>query len=130
METSKGNNRGFTLVEVMVAMLIMMVGLLGLLTSVNVASEHNLKNHLRNEAVQIAGTAMSAQRIRPFDNLTATSVSQSVPSLIRGVAKNYTMTRSINKPYLSADSREIVVGVDWTYKGSSFHHETHSIRSR
>jgi type IV pilus assembly protein PilV len=124
--TSKGNNRGFTLVEVMVAILIMMVGLLGLLTSVNVASEHNLKNHLRNEAVQIAGTAMSAQRIRHFDNLDA-GVS-SVPSLIRGGTKNYTVTRSINN--LSADSKEIIVEVDWTYKDVSFHHETHSIRSR
>ncbi len=44
---SPQNNRGFTLVELMMAILITVVGLMGLLQAVNLAMGYNLKSQLR-----------------------------------------------------------------------------------
>ena len=52
-QKTSSSSSGFTLIEVMVAMVITLVGLLGLLQSVNLATEHNIKNALRDEAVQV-----------------------------------------------------------------------------
>jgi type IV pilus assembly protein PilV len=48
------NNRGFTLMEVLVAIVILSVGMLALLQTVNVALVHTSTNMLRDEAVQQA----------------------------------------------------------------------------
>ena len=51
---SPSGSAGFTLVEMLMAMLVMAVGLLGLLQSVNLAYQQGTKNRLRSEAVQLA----------------------------------------------------------------------------
>ncbi len=52
------NKSGFTLIEFCVAVLIMMVGLMGLLQAVNMATMHNLGTVLRNEAISLADENM------------------------------------------------------------------------
>jgi type IV pilus assembly protein PilV len=46
---SLNKRTGFTLIEFCVAVLIMMVGLLGLLQAINLATEQNLASIRRNE---------------------------------------------------------------------------------
>lgn len=66
------NNRsGFTLIEFCVAVLIMMVGLLGLLQAVNMATQHNLGNLLRNEAISVADEL--ATMIKTYAQTTGTA---------------------------------------------------------
>lgn len=132
MIISRLNNRGFTLIEVMVAMLITLVGLLGLLQAVSVATEHNLKNGLRDEALKVGEDQMSSLWVKPFDNYSDAYTPISVPSRLRGFSKNYTVTRTTNKlpNAVSYDSRELIVNVGWTYKNESFQHEVHSVRTR
>lgn len=55
---NSNNQAGFTLIEFCVSVVIMMVGLLGLLQAVNMATIHNLDSLLRNEAVSLADTEM------------------------------------------------------------------------
>lgn len=52
------NQAGFTLIEFCVSVVIMMVGLLGLLQAINMATIHNLDSLLRNEAVSLADKEM------------------------------------------------------------------------
>jgi type IV pilus assembly protein PilV len=57
--TVNSNNRsGFTLIEFCFAVLIMMVGLMGLLQAINMATLHNLGTVLRNEAISLADENM------------------------------------------------------------------------
>jgi len=117
------NKGGFTLIEVMVAMVIMLVGLLGLLQSVNLATEVNLKSHLRDEATRIAETVMNEMRTAPFErsynNFTT------VPSRIRNSAKGYTVRRTDTA---LSDSKEYQVDVRWKYKNYSATHSIVSVR--
>ncbi len=125
----KQNERGFTLVEVLVAFVIMLVGLLGLLQAVNVALEYNTRNHFREEATLVGERVMNGFRALPFDRITATNGMLSVPSMIRGVNKSYRVTYLAQSVGGSANSRELQVDVIWKFKNSSTVHRVKSVRS-
>lgn len=126
--TSLPSNDGFTLVEVMVAILILTVGLLGLLQVSIVASEQNLRNAMRTEAVQISEERLLSRRLLPFDNITGGLKSEQVASRLRGFTMNYTVER--NHTTLSTDSKQLIVTVRWSYKNNAYSHEVRSVRTR
>jgi type IV pilus assembly protein PilV len=128
LTTFQSNNQGFSLIEVMVAIVILMVGLLGLLQTANLAMEQNVKNMFRSEAVRIADSRMSGLKSLPYDNMTANNI-WLVPSRLRGFTKNYTMiTQTSLIP--GSVSKELVVSVRWEYKGYSTSQELRSIRTQ
>jgi len=129
--TSRSNNRGFTLLEVLVAMVITLVGLLGLLQSVNIATEHNVRNQMREEALQIAEDNIANLRARPFERLsTATGWGpRPVAGRFLGTGKNFVLTRwATTMP--NSDAVELRVRVGWSYKNVSSNHEVRTVRSR
>lgn len=124
---SMQNNSGFTLVELLVAMVIMLVGLLGLLQSVNIAMEYNLKNQMRNEVVRVAQDAMNDMRSRTFDAVS--SKTTTVPTSLRNINRTYTVKRSVSSAGTDV-SRKYQVDVTWAYKNVSTTHSVMSVRSR
>ena len=126
------NKDGFTLIEVMVSIVILMIGLLGLLQAINIATEHNIKNSIRTEAVQIAENKISLMKLVPYDNISASYSAAEEPSKVRGVTKKYTVNRSsVDLHAGSAEiSKELIVRVSWSYKNISSNHEVHTIKSR
>jgi type IV pilus assembly protein PilV len=123
---SRENNAGFTLIEVVVAMGIIMVGLLGLLEAVGIATGQNLKNQVRDEAVFIGEERMADLVRRPFSLISTTTLK--VPSRIRGTDKPFVVERKA-VPMSTTDSYEFVVRVGWSYKNMSSHHEVRSMRT-
>ena len=121
------NRSGFTLVELLVAIVIMMVGLLGLLQSVNIAMEYNLKNQMRGEVVRVAQDAMNEMRSRPFDLVSSTT--RTVPTSLRNINRNYTVRRTVISAG-SPVSNKYQVDVIWKYKNVSTTHSVMSVRSR
>ena len=129
---SMQNKSGFTLVELLVAMAIMLVSLLGLLHSVNIAIEYNLKNQMRNEVVRVAQDAMNEMRSRAFDSVTTSHV-ESVPTRLRNFNRTYGVTKTvinIPNPTTAIVSRKYQVDVKWAYKNVSTTHSVLSVRSR
>ena len=129
LPTSNRINSGFTLIEVMVAIVIMMVGMLGLLQSINVAMEYNLKNHLRDEAVLVGEKYMNIMRGKAFDQLSTiplpsgnTYGTRYESSKVRGTGKQYSVDMKVID--LSTDpvtpSRQLDVTVSWTIKGVTY----------
>ncbi len=114
------NSKAFTLVEVMVAVIILTVGLLGMLQVINLAVVTNLQNDARNQAVLIAEERMARERSLPFENITATgekSLNVGIP--MRGVPTNYSVTLGVQNV---GNSKKIDVGVRWTVKGLNHEH--------
>jgi type IV pilus assembly protein PilV len=117
------------MIEVLVAMVIILVGLLGLLQSVNVATEHNLRNQLREEAVQIGEEYMNTLRLKPFSIISSPYSPRYAPSRLRGITKNYVVIMS-NNIMPNSNARELVVKVGWAYKNISSQHQVSTVKSQ
>ena len=53
VETVNQKNRGFTLVEVLVAIVILFISMMAVLHALGLSVEHNMKNIIMDEAVRI-----------------------------------------------------------------------------
>uniref|UniRef100_C6E165 Prepilin-type N-terminal cleavage/methylation domain-containing protein n=1 Tax=Geobacter sp. (strain M21) TaxID=443144 RepID=C6E165_GEOSM len=120
-------NDGFTLIEVVVSMVIVLVGLLGLVQAMGVATSYNLKNQFRDEAVLIGEEQMAdlfrlpeAAQI-PFDSMSAAS-------RIRGDRNMYGIIRSAKKVG-STSSYRLTVNVNWTHKQVPYQYEVQTMRT-
>jgi type IV pilus assembly protein PilV len=121
------NSHGFTLTEVMVAIIILMIGMLGLLQSVNIAMEVNIKNQMRDEGIYVGEKAMNELKGLGFDNIpVATPASASyafapisTPSKIRGSSKKLLVQRSsrvLASDGVGPTTKELAVVIKWKYK--------------
>jgi type IV pilus assembly protein PilV len=127
-QTLPSNNRAFTLVEVLVAMLILMVGLLGMLQVINLAIRTNLQNEMRDQAVAIAEDRMAREKSLPFDNITASSErSINIASNIRNGIANYTVTLRVDN---IGNSKKIDIGVRWQHRGLNYEHIVSSLATK
>ena len=63
------NKKGVTLVEVMIALVILLVVFMGLIQASLLSVENTAMNVLRDEAVRLAGDTVTALRTGPFDDV-------------------------------------------------------------
>ena len=89
------NRAGFTLIEVMVAMLVLTVGLMALMQTLNYAISHNYSNKLRNDAIMVADQALGHERVRPFKLITSVNTTAKVPFALGFV--NYSVIEKVDK---------------------------------
>lgn len=125
------NNRAFTLIEFLVALVILSVGLLGLLKCIDLAMEKNLDNMYRTEAVMLADDRMMLIRSSSFSSLATTAANP--PKILlergtRGVFRNYSVQEIVTQS--TPNSKEIVINVSWKKKGKSFFHSISSYVSK
>lgn len=121
------NKDGFTLIEVMVAIIILMFGMLVLLNTAAVVMEKNLENVLRDEAEKIAESTMNQIRNIPFANLSGSSATEN--RNVRGVVTAYNvMTQIDTSP--GPDTSIVQVIVSWTYKGKPKNHVVSTLMNR
>jgi type IV pilus assembly protein PilV len=114
------NSRAFTLVEVMVSIIILTIGLLGMLTVINLAITTNLQNEMRNQAVLIAEQQMAQKKSLPFENITATGEkSINSQTVMRAAITNFTVTQSVDNV---GNSKQVNIGVTWKVKGNKYEH--------
>lgn len=122
---------GFTLLEVLVALVILMVGMMALLSAATDAITLNLDNILRDEAVQIADAKMrvvksnkSATFALPFQNLSVTSTQT---SKLRSKSTPYTVTLSSSPT--GGNSNLLQVLVSWKLKNKTKQHELSTLKA-
>ena len=121
------NNAGFTLIEFLVAIVILMVGLLGLLQTVNLALQHNLTTQLRNEAVALGDAQMSNELSKPFDLISTVTSVKSVSRHVLAGDKTFSVTRSGTA---MPNSKQVQIEVSWTYKNNQYTHDVYGASSK
>jgi type IV pilus assembly protein PilV len=126
LQTVLKDKKGLTLVEVMIALVVLLLVFLALMQTALVSIDSNMKNVLRDEAVNIAEEQMNNARNVSFDTL-ATLPAAPVTRNIRNItpAFSYTVTRTVSN--LNIDSRQVVITVTWNWKGINYNHSISTI---
>lgn len=123
------NNKGLTLVEVLIAMLVLLFASIAMMQTALVSIDANMINVLRDEAIRIAEEQMNKTRNTNFDALVAGTTTVPVTRDLRKItAFSYTVTRTIAD--LNPDNKRIDITVTWTWKGNPYTHEITSILRR
>ena len=124
MRTVKQGNRGFTLVEVLVAIAFLTISMLAVLHALGLSVEHNMKNIVMDEAVRIAEQRMNELRNTPITSLTSSTSSTRITITRQIRNKSFTYTVDWIVENLSADSRTIQVIVQWLDWTNKIHQHT------
>ena len=133
MQTVSRNNRGLTLVEILVALVITLVVFLGLMQTAMLSMDVNTNNQLREEAVSIA-----ERRIRELRDLSAANLpagtwtpAETVPVKFRNFASdiNYTVDITVVNIGTAPDitAKQIGIVVTWQVPKSPGVNLTHRI---
>ena len=139
------NKKGFTLIEVMIALVVLLLVSLALMQTALVGIDSNMRNVLRDEAVGIAEMRVNEARNLPFtptvDNLisdTGSLAGANCPTgfpatgvLIQRNLKNITnfdfCTNRAVTPF-GTDTKQINITVGWRWKGEGYTHSIATIR--
>ena len=124
-KTSPPDDAGFTMVELMMSMLILTVGLLGLLQSIQIAYQHNAGNKMRDQAVLLAEEELASFRNRSsFVPLHVETVQRP----IAGAEKRFTVTRTSES--IGGDTNRLTVAVRWTFRNATTRHEIYTLKKK
>ena len=129
MVLTAGNSRetGFTLIEVMVAMLIMTIGLMALLQTLGSAISYNLSGKLRNDAVLVADQFMGKERVKSLPSITSGNSITKIPFALGFV--NYSVVKTVTKFGSFSSSKNVQITVSWRDKNVRKHHSLTTIIS-
>ena len=119
MELHKGN-KGFTLVEALVALVILAILLLGLLSALIITYEHSTRNIIRDEAVKIANEYAETYRNMGIGNIPANQ-SITVNRKIRNSVVAFTI-KVVSSDIVAGKIKQVKITVSWTYKGKTYSH--------
>jgi len=119
------NNIGFTLIEFLVAIVILTVGLLGLLQSVNYAISTNMQTQLRDEGVRLADERMATEKSKVFDAISTNQRAEKVEVNVMNTFKNYSVVK--NTSSVTSNTKNVQIDIIWKYKNQRYNHVISSL---
>lgn len=114
--------KGFTLIEVLVALVIAMIVFIGLSETGLVVLEANVRDSIRDGAVQLAGERMEDARSLPAASLPSGDITDNVSRTIRNLSVTYSVTRNVANITTDNTSKRVVVNVAWTRNAKNSSH--------
>lgn len=131
--TAVSNNRGVTLIEVMISFVLILIVSLALMQTQLLGISTNVQNQLRDEAVNVVEMRLSQLRNRPFTEAvthtdlapTAGTPEAAVTRKIRGFTVDFTPSRQIVD--ISPEAKQITITVQWSYRGQNYTHGSTTI---
>lgn len=123
------NKKGFTLIEFLVSIVILMVGLLGLLQTINVALGESLKTQIRNEAVVVVDEEMAKELAKGYDGINlgenfSVFSNYTVSKKMMNTFKLYSVSKTGDS---LQNSKQVAITVSWKYKGQRYTHNATSV---
>jgi len=111
-EPARKNERGLSLLEMLVALSILFIVFLGLLEAGLLVFDFNITNALRDEGVRVTEMEMAEVRNTLFAALPVGSTTRpAVSRQVRGLTVNFSPTWNVTA--LNADNLQVVINVAW-----------------
>lgn len=131
LSSFRNDKRGVTLVEVLIALVVLLIVFMGLLQASLLTLDVNMRNEIRDEAVRISSEYMTRTKTANFASWTSTGdlpsvvpstgfIIQAIPRQFRNTWTTFTVERSIG--VLDANNRKVGIRVSWTYRNEPFNH--------
>ena len=108
---------GFTLIEFLAAIVILLVGMLGLLQATNVALTSNQQNQLRNEATLVMDNELSQELAKGYAAASVLALYTCEHRKILNAYVNYSVVRSGTQ---FQNSKEVRFRVSWPYRRARY----------
>lgn len=121
---ARKRNNGFTLVEVLVALLILTLSMLAIFEGLVLLSHINLQNLLRDEAVRIAEEKINSLR---NSNFSETEGTQLLSRRVKNFTKDFMVSWRLEP--ISTAASALKVDVKWVLTGKEYTHSVISIVS-
>jgi prepilin-type N-terminal cleavage/methylation domain-containing protein len=150
------NEKGFSLVEVMIALCILLLVFMGLMQSALLGIDNNMRNIFRDEALRIAAQRMDEAKNLPFDDLVNDTVDiVADDNLALPACQNPPVSDPVNYPVRvqrnfrniidfpygtrrtvtdldgpPVNTKQVQITVRWEYRDQCFTHSILSLRRR
>ena len=124
LENAK-SNRGFSLIELLVAMVIIGVSVMGLMEMSTVVMDNNLKNEIRNTAVEILSDHVNDLSNRPYNNVPVGVLTQVEIKTIRNFYERFTIVDNIT--VFSSGYKNIASKISWNYRNINYNYTTDTV---
>jgi prepilin-type N-terminal cleavage/methylation domain-containing protein len=137
--TALRDNKGVSLVEVMISLVILLIVFMGLIQASIVSIDVNMRNELRDEAVRLSSDLMAQLRAAPFDDLNRDGAAdpanpgqlnfnRNSAQTIRSAAVPY--ARAVNAQWLDANHKQLTITTTWSWQGENMTHTISTYRGR
>lgn len=113
------NNKGVTLVEVMISLVIFLIVFMGLMQTALLSIDGNVRNVERDEAIMIANGELDNLKNVPFNTLTAGTNCRTVSRDFRNISKQFNLCDTITDlldPDGTVKTKSIAVVIGWDHK--------------
>ncbi len=117
---NKRNNKGFTLLEAMIAILLLSLIMLMALQGLMSAYIYVDRSSLRDEAVRISDTMLTTARNTAYTNLNTLDTTGSPVDVTRQI-RSYDVTYSVTTTVTTVSPlRSVKITVTWNHKGTPY----------
>ncbi len=138
-ESLLSSAKGVTLIEVMIALVVLLIVFMGLIQAALLSIDHNLRNEVRDEAVRIAAEAMTNLKAEGFGGADLADNSGShysyagispdplgalLPAAVKPGSTPSRSFRNFSQPYtvgmevqpLDSNNKQVTIRVHYTYR--------------
>ena len=134
MKIGKTNKKGLTLVEMMIALVVLLLVFLALMQTALLSINSNINNIIRDEAVSVAEQHMIFIRNMKFDDVSVTGfIADTRPEIndtrdFRNFSVTFIPQRRVTDQGL--DNKQVDITVSWIWKGETFTHSINAVLRR
>jgi type IV pilus assembly protein PilV len=123
------NKKGMTLIEVMIALLILLIVSMALMQTALLGMKENLRNAIRDEAVSVAEQKMNELRSSPTgtDIPFGTFDYPPIERKFRASSVSFKSQRLVSHIGSDPNTRQINMAVSWLYSGQTYTHSVTTI---
>jgi prepilin-type N-terminal cleavage/methylation domain-containing protein len=123
-----GAQDGFSIVELLVAVVILVFVSIALLQTAVVNIEFNAKNAIRDEGVRLAGDMLDTMRNAALGNVVAdyNGKTNNVDRRVRNMTVRYTVQTAVED--VGSANKKLSTTVSWAWKGETFDTQMYTVR--
>jgi len=119
-------NKAFTLIEMLVAIVIIGISIMGLMEMSTVVMKNNLRNEARNKAIEVLGNHIQDLTSKGYDNIASGLSTDNNTEQIRNISITFMATDNVSDN-ASTNTKYIDSKISWSCCGKNYSYGTKTV---